>query len=1538
MQKKLLALLLSFSLLASLFAIVPVSVSAEETETPAPYTLISDDDTSSTPYGDISSISADRALLNENSVFTLYGYNAEGYLDEATGTSAVKDAAELTDADYTHTDTYPKNAGIGATKEEGEYFIFVADIGHVAKIDTIAVYNKISTGANAAFRLRDFDFLAVNSLDDITTAEALATYNVGNDEDTANMRHVLKIANPVKARYVVLRVRDWGTNIGSRFEINAYGSIEHTYDKQVATEEYFASAATTEAAAKYYYSCECGEKGTETFSYGEPLAPYTLISDQTNTNYTASEIGEGDFLGNVDDTEIYVRAYEEDGTLAKEYVGFGTGKVDEANSYVLGTGTATASNFAFIRSSDGYDYFDAIIDLGSTKNISAMLVNSYVAGSGTNLLRRLRKFDFLAVNSLDDLATAEAMASFDVDNDINAGTTTQSGNDYTYPSSRHLLKIANPVAARYAVIRIYEWQDETAVTNGLLTSSLYGRFSFNAFGTNHECTLAEVVDDKYLVSEASCDSAAIYYKSCSACGVASTETFTYGTAAHTFDQQETTENYLATAATTEAAATYYYSCACGEKGTETFSYGEKLEPYTLISDDDTSSTPYGDISSISADRALLNENSVFTLYGYNAEGYLDEATGTSAVKDAAELTDADYTHTDTYPKNAGIGATKEEGEYFIFVADIGHVAKIDTIAVYNKISTGANAAFRLRDFDFLAVNSLDDITTAEALATYNVGNDEDTANMRHVLKIANPVKARYVVLRVRDWGTNIGSRFEINAYGSIEHTYDKQVATEEYFASAATTEAAAKYYYSCECGEKGTETFSYGEPLAPYTLISDQTNTNYTASEIGEGDFLGNVDDTEIYVRAYEEDGTLAKEYVGFGTGKVDEANSYVLGTGTATASNFAFIRSSDGYDYFDAIIDLGSTKNISAMLVNSYVAGSGTNLLRRLRKFDFLAVNSLDDLATAEAMASYDVANDANKTTYTSGDNTYDVPSSRHLLKIANPVAARYAVIRIYEWQDETAVTNGLLTSSLYGRFSFNAFGTAVDSGEEDHTCVFDKEIATEDYLAEAATCTTAAKYYYSCECGEKGTETFTYGEVDATEHSGTLVTDEAVAANCQEGGLTEGSHWDCCGATEVAQVATEIDPSNHVDAEAVVDAAVAATCKEGGLTEGSHWECCGATEVAQVATEIDPSNHVDAEAVVDAAVAATCKEGGLTEGSHWNCCGATEVAQVATEVDPTNHVGTLVTDDEVIATCQNGGLTAGSHWDCCNAIEVAQEPTEIDPSNHVNPVPVEDPAVAATKDAPGKTAGTKYECCGVAAEVGATTYYVEFVCDGKVVYTTEVVEGATLSEDDLAAADAAKYNGVGYIFKGWDNPTNGAITGPTTFVANYERDILTKYSVTVNGSDAVEYAFDTKITVKTVNEEEALWTVNGEKYDIGAVAVFYAFGAMDIVAEEITDESIKETPFVSILKTFDDNGEYIAIIHAYAAGQEISEIGAIYWNSKYTFESRPNETKMYVESNSPDAMTTLYGIKNGQGRAVKAYAIIGGVEYTSDAQTATF
>ena len=50
------------------------------------------------------------------------------------------------------------------------------------------------------------------------------------------------------------------------------GYAAHTYDQQVVSDTYLASAANCTDPAKYYYSCACGAAGTETYTTGQQPA------------------------------------------------------------------------------------------------------------------------------------------------------------------------------------------------------------------------------------------------------------------------------------------------------------------------------------------------------------------------------------------------------------------------------------------------------------------------------------------------------------------------------------------------------------------------------------------------------------------------------------------------------------------------------------------------------------------------------------------------------------------------------------------------------------------------------------------------------------------------------------------------------------------------------------------------------------------------------------------------------------------------------------------------------------------------------------------------------------------------------------------------------------------------------------------------------------------------------------------------------------------------------------------------------------------
>jgi hypothetical protein len=98
--------------------------------------------------------------------------------------------------------------------------------------------------------------------------------------------------------------------------------------------------------------------------------------------------------------------------------------------------------------------------------------------------------------------------------------------------------------------------------------------------SSHTCVFDKsVATDEYLMKAAeNCNEENIYRLSCS-CGKAGsdTQTFTENRGNHDFSAEEISDKYLISEATYESAAFYLYSCKhCGEAGSESFSYGDKL--------------------------------------------------------------------------------------------------------------------------------------------------------------------------------------------------------------------------------------------------------------------------------------------------------------------------------------------------------------------------------------------------------------------------------------------------------------------------------------------------------------------------------------------------------------------------------------------------------------------------------------------------------------------------------------------------------------------------------------------------------------------------------------------------------------------------------------------------------------------------------------------------------------------------------------------------------------------------------------------------
>lgn len=154
----------------------------------------------------------------------------------------------------------------------------------------------------------------------------------------------------------------------------------------------------------------------------------------------------------------------------------------------------------------------------------------------------------------------------------------------------------------------------------------------------------------------------------------------------------------------------------------------------------------------------------------------------------------------------------------------------------------------------------------------------------------------------------------------------------------------------------------------------------------------------------------------------------------------------------------------------------------------------------------------------------------------------------------------------------------------KDKHIHAFDKHVITDEYKATDATCTEAATYYYSCECGEKGTETFTSG--NALGHSFTnYVSDNN--ATCTEDG-TKTAKCDRCNEKDtVIAIGTKLGHSftNYVSDNN-------ATCTEDGTKTAKCDRCDKKNTVRDIDSKL---HHSYTEQIVSdeyLAAPATCTE----------------------------------------------------------------------------------------------------------------------------------------------------------------------------------------------------------------------------------------------------------------------------------------------------------------------------------------------------------
>ena len=285
------------------------------------------------------------------------------------------------------------------------------------------------------------------------------------------------------------------------------------------------------------------------------------------------------------------------------------------------------------------------------------------------------------------------------------------------------------------------------------------------------------------------------------------------------------------------------------------------------------------------------------------------------------------------------------------------------------------------------------------------------------------------------------------------------------------------------------------------------------------------------------------------------------------------------------------------------------------------------------------------------------------------------------------SAIGNGVVTITVASKY--NPWVKAeyeldiTEIGGHSYTA----EIVNDETLAQAATCTTAAKYYYSCDnCGRVNRKkTFTHGESlghdyapkyewSANGNTCKLVltctrdSDHVIDANMTVTSTVTNASCENDGA-KVCTAKCTLNGKNYTDVKTIVISALghrwnSGVVKKGALceTEGlMEYTCgrCGRTK----GEKIEPIGyHTPGEAVYENEITSTCmEEGSRDKVIYCTVCGA-EISRENEVVSKTEHKKRLVGVKK--ATCVSGGYTGDVVCSMCG--EIFETGTATDPVDH--------------------------------------------------------------------------------------------------------------------------------------------------------------------------------------------------------------------------------------------------------------------------------
>lgn len=209
-----------------------------------------------------------------------------------------------------------------------------------------------------------------------------------------------------------------------------------------------------------------------------------------------------------------------------------------------------------------------------------------------------------------------------------------------------------------------------------------------------------------------------------------------------------------------------------------------------------------------------------------------------------------------------------------------------------------------------------------------------------------------------------------------------------------------------------------------------------------------------------------------------------------------------------------------------------------------------------------------------------------------------------------------------------------------------FDKKVAEQKFLKSEATCQSKAVYYFSCDCGEKGSETFEYGSLGEHSFKKYISDDNATCVK----NSTETAKCENCNETDVREI-PDTATGEHVFENYISDDN--ATCVD-DCTETAKCKNCAETDVRDIpdtATGIHSfKNYIsdnNATCIKNCTETAKCENCDETDvrdipDSKSNHTYAEKICSVCGEFKPTEGLAFELNDDETSYYCTGIGNTS--------------------------------------------------------------------------------------------------------------------------------------------------------------------------------------------------------------------------------------------------------------------------------------------------------